>query len=45
MEITKKHGKIGLVTLAERGSMIIDGETIIDIPVITTEKVIDATGC
>ncbi len=37
--------KIVIVTLAELGSVIYDGNDFIDIPPFETEKAVDATGC
>ncbi|MDP2103898.1 MAG: carbohydrate kinase family protein, partial [Candidatus Gracilibacteria bacterium] len=44
-EITVPYGKIGIITLGEKGARIITEETEINIPTIFVHTPIDATGC
>lgn len=44
-DITKSYGKIGIVTLGEKGARIVLEDREIDIPTIFVHSPVDATGC
>lgn len=45
VNLCQSHGHTAIVTLGERGSIIITGSSEILIPAIYTERILDATGC